>query len=103
MVCAIYARKSTEQNGVSDDQKSVARQVEHARAYASRKGWTVADDHVYIDDAVSGAETKRLINRQRLLDAIHSGPPPFQALIMRDTSRFSRRDGGLPRQAGSQR
>jgi hypothetical protein len=32
MVAAVYARKSTEQSGVADDQKSVARQVEHARA-----------------------------------------------------------------------
>ena len=30
MICAIYARKSTEQAGVADDQKSVARQIEHA-------------------------------------------------------------------------
>ena len=56
MVAAIYARKSTEQNGVADDQKSVARQVEHARAYAARKGWTVADEHIYVDDGISGAE-----------------------------------------------
>ena len=32
MIAAIYARKSTEQNGVADEQKSVARQIEHARA-----------------------------------------------------------------------
>jgi DNA invertase Pin-like site-specific DNA recombinase len=43
MTAAIYARKSTEQNGVADDQKSVARQVETARAYATRKGWTIAE------------------------------------------------------------
>jgi hypothetical protein len=34
MITAIYARKSTEQTGVADDKKSVARQVEHARLYA---------------------------------------------------------------------
>ena len=34
MTAAIYARKSTEQNGVADESKSVARQVDHARAYA---------------------------------------------------------------------
>jgi hypothetical protein len=28
MIAAIYARKSTEQNGVADEQKSVARQVD---------------------------------------------------------------------------
>ena len=50
-VAAIYARKSTDQNGVADEAKSVARQVEHAKNYATRKGWTVADEHVYIDNA----------------------------------------------------
>ena len=48
MVAAIYARKSTEQSGVADEDKSVARQIEHARTYAARKGWTVDDDHVYV-------------------------------------------------------
>jgi hypothetical protein len=37
------ARKSTEQNGVGDDEKSVARQIEHAKAYAAKKGWPVDD------------------------------------------------------------
>jgi hypothetical protein len=31
MIAAIYARKSTEQTGIVDEQKSVARQVAHAR------------------------------------------------------------------------
>ena len=92
MLAAIYARKSTEQNGADADAKSVARQIEAARAFAAERGWTVADEHVFSDDAVSGAETRKLVDRQRLLDTIRSGPP-FQALIMRDTSRFSRRDG----------
>ena len=59
MIAAIYARKSTEQNGVADLEKSVTRQVDHARAYALRKGWTVADGYVYVDDGISGAEFKR--------------------------------------------
>jgi hypothetical protein len=42
MIAAIYARKSTEQNGVADEAKSVTRQIDHARAYAIRKGWIVA-------------------------------------------------------------
>ena len=92
MIAAIYARKSTEQNGADADAKSVARQIENARAFAAAKGWTVADAHVYADDAVSGAETRKLVNRQRLLDTIRTGPP-FQVLILRDASRFNRRDG----------
>jgi len=42
---------------------------------------------------VSGAETLKLINRQRLLDALSTGRAPVQVLMMRDASRFSRRDG----------
>ena len=59
MIAAIYARKSTEQTGVVDEQKSVTRQIDHAKAYAVRKGWTVAEDHVYVDDGISGAEIRQ--------------------------------------------
>ena len=45
LIAAIYARKSTEQN-VADEEKSVTRQVERARDYATRKGWTVDDAHI---------------------------------------------------------
>ena len=55
MIAAIYARKSTDQN-LPDEAKAVTRQVERARAYAARNGWTVADAHVSADDGISGAE-----------------------------------------------
>jgi DNA invertase Pin-like site-specific DNA recombinase len=48
-IAAIYARKNTEQN-VADEQKSVARQITHAREYAARKGWTVNEACVFRDD-----------------------------------------------------
>jgi DNA invertase Pin-like site-specific DNA recombinase len=41
MIAAIYARKSTDQNDVAEEAKSVERQIDHARAYAAEKGWTV--------------------------------------------------------------
>jgi len=59
MIAAIYARKSTEQNGVGDDEKSVTRQVEHAKAYAIKKDWTVAEEHVYVADGSDGPERAR--------------------------------------------
>jgi len=52
----------------------------------------LADAQTYADDAVSGAETKKLVQRSRLLDVI-GARPPFSALILRDASRFSGRDG----------
>ena len=37
MIAAIYARKSTEQNGAGDKSKSAERQIAHARACWGRK------------------------------------------------------------------
>jgi site-specific DNA recombinase len=88
MIAAIYARKSTDQN-VADEEKSVTRQVERARAYAIRKGWTVADAHIYTDDGISGAEFVKRPGFLRLLNAIERRPP-FQALIMSEESRLGR-------------
>src|SRR5437899_2367508 len=90
MIAAIYARKSTEQNGVGEEAKSVARQIERARAFADRNGWTVADEHIYADDGVSGAlfGDKRP-GLARLLNAL-SPRPPFQALVMSEESRLGR-------------
>jgi site-specific DNA recombinase len=88
MLAAIYARKST-QKEVADEQKSVARQIEHARQYAQRKGWTVADEHVYIDDGISGAEFANRPGFLRLMNALKPRPA-FQVLIMSEESRLGR-------------
>ena len=56
MIAAIYARKSTEQTGVANEDRSVTRQIEHGKAYALMKGWTVANEHVNADDGILGAE-----------------------------------------------
>jgi DNA invertase Pin-like site-specific DNA recombinase len=73
MSAGIYARKSTEQTGVADEQKSVARQIDHARAYATHKGWIVADEHVYVDDGISGAEFANRPGFLRLMNALKGG------------------------------
>jgi DNA invertase Pin-like site-specific DNA recombinase len=57
MIAAVYARKSTEPN-VSEDAKSVTRQLEHARAFATERGWTILEE--YVDDGVSGAIATKL-------------------------------------------
>jgi len=89
MIAAIYARKSTDQNGIPDEQKSVARQVDHARAYATRKGWTVDDAHVYVDDGISGAEFATRPGFLRLMNTLKPRAP-FQFLIMSEESRLGR-------------
>src|SRR5215471_3748029 len=89
MIAAIYARKSTEQNGVGDEEKSVTRQIEHAKACAARKGWTVPDAHIYVDDGISGAEFVKRPGFLRLMNALKP-KPPFQILIMSEESRLGR-------------
>ena len=89
MIGAIYARKSTEQAGVSDEEKSVARQIEHAKAYALKKGWTVPDEFIFVDDGISGAEFVKRPGFIRLMTSLKPRPS-FQVLIMSEESRLGR-------------
>src|SRR5688572_16908769 len=89
MIVAIYARKSTDQIGVTDHQRSVTRQIEHATQYATSKVWTVDDAHVYVDDGISGAEFANRPGFLRLMNALKPRPP-FQVLIMSEESRLGR-------------
>lgn len=89
MIAAVYARKSTEQNGVGDEAKSVARQIEHAKAYAARKGWDADDAYVYSDDGISGAEFKKRPGLLRLLNGL-APRASFQVLVMSEESRLGR-------------
>jgi site-specific DNA recombinase len=86
---AIYASKSTDQRDRDDEEKSVTRQIEHARAYAQRKGWTVDDAHVYVDDGISGAEFPKRPGFIRLMASLKPRPP-FNALILSEPSRPGR-------------
>ena len=89
MNAAIYARKSTDQSGVADHEKSVTRQIEHATAYATGKGWTVAPAHIYSDDGISGAEFANRPGFLRLMNAL-TPAPPFDVLIVSELSRLGR-------------
>ncbi len=89
MIAALYARKSTEQR-VTDDAKSVTRQVELARDFTTSKGWQVAEEHVYRDDGISGAEFKDRPGLASLLLAVKSSPRPFDVVVAMDESRLGR-------------
>ena len=89
MICAIYARKSTDQAGIADEQKSIARQIDHARAYAIRKGWTVAEKYIFVDDGISGAEFANRPGFLRLMNSLKPRPS-FQVLVMSEESRLGR-------------
>ena len=85
MRAAIYARRSPD----DDSAKSVERQISHARSYALKKGWTILEDHVYVDDGISGAEIRNRAGLLRLLNALKPRPP-FGAVVMSEASRLGR-------------
>jgi site-specific DNA recombinase len=87
VIAAIYAHKSTEQR-VADEAKSVTRQVENAKAFATKNGWTVADAHIYIDDDISGAEFERRPSFMRMMGTLPR--PPFQVLIVSEQKSLGR-------------
>src|SRR5260221_13690988 len=89
MIAAVYARKSTDQTGVANDQKSVARQRDHAHQYAAKKGWTVDDRFVFVDDGISGAAFANRPGFLRLMNALKPRAP-FQVLVMSEESRLGR-------------
>jgi site-specific DNA recombinase len=89
LIAAIYARKSTDQNGVAEEAKSVTRQIEHAKAYAARKGWTVDERSIYVDDGISGAEFANRPGFMRLMNALKPRPS-FNVLVMSEESRLGR-------------
>jgi DNA invertase Pin-like site-specific DNA recombinase len=87
MIAAIYARKSQDRPGVPAEAKSLTRQIEHARAYAVRKGWTVDETHVYTDEAISDAESQRRPGFLRLMNVLKPRPA-FSVLVMMDEDRL---------------
>jgi site-specific DNA recombinase len=83
--CAVYARISTDKQSPS----SPADQERNCREFAQPKSWHVLDEHIYIDEGLSGVGSDRPAF-QRLLKAAYSPARPFDTILVDDTSRFSR-------------
>jgi DNA invertase Pin-like site-specific DNA recombinase len=83
MIAAIYARRSNEQH-VSDDAKSITRQVTRAREMAAKEGWECPDRYVFVDDGITGFESVLRPGLQRLLAACapQEGERSFNLVIV---------------------
>src|SRR5581483_4750178 len=87
---AIYCRVSAED--VRDAKnKSVVHQREQAIAYAEKRGWTVKPEYIFTDDGISGGEYVNRPGLATLLAALPKrGKPPFDVLVMSESSRLGR-------------
>lgn len=82
---AIYARVSTDkQNPLSPED-----QERKCRGFARPNGILVLDAHIYVDEGLSGVGMDRP-GLQRLLGAAYSKNPPFDVVLVDDSSRLSR-------------
>ena len=86
MRAACYARYSSD----LQRETSLDDQVAVARAYADKCGWSFLDDHVYSDAGISGASLQGRPGIQAALKAASSTPPPFDVVLIDDTSRLAR-------------
>ena len=83
MRAAIYARYSSE----ACSPTSIADQIASCRRLAEKRGIEVLEDHIYHDDAVSGARNDRS-SLTALITAAQDGQ--FDAFLVDDLSRLSR-------------
>ena len=84
--CAAYARFSSDMQRAT----SIDDQVAVARRYAEQRGWHVLDDHIYKDEAISGASFDGRPAIQALMKAAASTPRPFDKVLVDDSSRVAR-------------
>ena len=83
MRAAIYARYSSE----NQRPESILDQVSACRRFAVQHGHTVLDDHIYADEALSGARKDRP-SLKALTEAAASGD--FEMVLVDDLSRLAR-------------
>jgi site-specific DNA recombinase len=84
--CAIYSRYSSDRQSPS----SIEDQIRKCRQFSDARSWTVLDEHIYSDAAVSGTISDRT-GLKKLLAAAESKPRPFDVILVDDSSRLSRR------------
>ncbi len=82
---AIYARVSTDKQS----QLSTADQIRKCREWAEAHGFAVNDEHLYVDEAMSGAGFDRAA-LVRMMSAATSTAHPFDAILVDDSSRLAR-------------
>lgn len=82
---AVYARVSTDKQS----HLSTSDQVRNCREGASIRKLVIRDEHIYVDEAMSGVGSDRPAF-QRMMSVAVSPERPFSVILVDDTSRLSR-------------
>jgi site-specific DNA recombinase len=86
--CAAYARYSSDRQSPA----SIDDQLRKCSEFAELNGWSILPQHVYTDEAISGAGADRP-GLTWLIEAISRSDRPFDVLLLDDTSRLYRNLG----------
>lgn len=85
-VAAAYIRVSTdEQIEYSPDS-----QLKNIRNYAKAHGYILPDEYIFIDEGISGKNTKKRPAFNRMIGTAKLKPKPFDAILLWKFSRFAR-------------
>jgi hypothetical protein len=82
----VYSRFSSDRQSPT----SITDQVRKCREHAERHGWAILPEHIYSDEAISGASTERE-GLQRLIAAATDPARPFDCILIDDSSRLTRK------------
>jgi DNA invertase Pin-like site-specific DNA recombinase len=85
-IAAAYIRVST------DDQVEYSpdSQLKNIRNYAKSHGYIVPDEYIFIDEGISGKNTKKRPAFNRMIGTAKLKPKPFDAILLWKFSRFAR-------------
>lgn len=86
MRCAIYARYSSDLQRDS----SIEDQIRKCREYATSRGWTIQEQHIRCDRAVSAGSMAGRDGLTALMADAKQKPRPFDYILIDDTSRLAR-------------
>jgi DNA invertase Pin-like site-specific DNA recombinase len=89
MIAAIYARKSTEQKGIGDEEKFGHSTGPACEGVRQEEGLVRGRGALYVDDGVSGAEFVKRPGLARLMLSLKPSPS-FRILVMSEESRLGR-------------
>src|SRR5437016_1407874 len=84
--CAVYARYSSNLQRPA----SIDDQVRNCRKHAAQAGWTIDEDYVRSDAALTGQTLNSRDALNSLIANVRCSPRPFDCLLIDDTSRLGR-------------
>lgn len=85
-IAAAYIRVST------DDQVELSpdSQLKQIKEYAKKNGYSVPDEYVFKDEGISGRNTAKRPEFNRMIGTAKTKPKPFDAILLWKFSRFAR-------------